>query len=72
MTTTLREVPVAVFGGWQVFADCIRHDGAHYELSRRELTRPGARWDAHLAEKRWCKIEDFEAARAALLGEVGR
>jgi len=70
--TTLREAPVAVFGGWQVFADSIRHDGAAYELTRWELTRDGARWDAHLAEKSWCKLTDFQAARARLLGEEGR
>lgn len=70
--TALREAPVAVFGGWQVFSDSIRHDGAAYELTRWELTRDGARWDDHLAEKTWCVLGDFQAARAALLAEVGR
>lgn len=70
--TTLREAPVATFGDWQVYRDCIRHDGAQYELTRWELTRDGARWDAHLAAKRWCVLEDFQAARAALLEEVTR
>ena len=69
--TTLHEAPVAVYGGWQVYADSIRHDGAAYELTRNELTRPGQRWAAHLAEKSWCVLGDFQAARARLLGEVG-
>ena len=44
--TTLREAPVAVFGGWQVYRDSIRHDGACCKLTRWELTRDGSRWDA--------------------------
>ena len=71
--TTLREAPVAVYGGWQVYADSIRHDGASYDLTRGELERQGADWwDAHMAAKRWCNVDEFRAARARLLGEGTR
>lgn len=63
----LPETPIAVYGQWAVYHDCIRCERAGYDLTRGELARRDIDWAAHLAAKTWVNVDEFERARAALL-----
>lgn len=73
--TTLREAPICIIGQWEVYRDYIACREAHYEMDiglfRHADAAALARWDAHMAAKRWCNVDEFQAARARLLGEEG-